>query len=106
FPELVLRIRALARRKPAAQSHTLRAAGIELDPLTRTVTRDGRLLDLSLKEFGVLEALLCASPAYLSATDLLRNAWDENADPFTKTDQVTIRPPATQIGRARHDRND
>jgi DNA-binding response OmpR family regulator len=90
FPELVLRVRALARRKPSAQSHTLRAAGIELDPVKRTVTCDGRPLSLSLKEFGVLEALLRASPAYLSATDLLRNVWDENADPFTKTVQVTI----------------
>ena len=41
FPELVLRIRALARRKPAAQDRTLTAAGIELDPLARTATRDG-----------------------------------------------------------------
>ena len=42
FPELVLRIRALARRKPAAGPRILRAAGIELDPLRRTVTRHGR----------------------------------------------------------------
>jgi DNA-binding response OmpR family regulator len=90
FPELVLRVRALARRKPGAQSHSLRVADIQLDPVTRTVSRDGRLLNLSLKEFGVLEALLRVSPAYLSATDLLRNVWDENADPFTKTVQVTI----------------
>jgi DNA-binding response OmpR family regulator len=90
FQELVLRIRALARRKPSAHSHTLRAAGIEVDPRKRTVTRDGRPLGLSLKEFELLEALLRASPAYLSATDLLRSVWDENADPFTKTVQVTI----------------
>jgi DNA-binding response OmpR family regulator len=90
FPELVLRIRALARRKPKAESHTLRTAGIELDPIKRTVTRDGRRLNLSVKEFGLLEALLRAYPAYLSATDLLRQVWDENADPFTKTVQVTI----------------
>ena len=57
FPELVLRIRALARRKPAAQPRILRAAGIELDPLRRTVTRDGQQIDLSVKEFAVLEAL-------------------------------------------------
>jgi DNA-binding response OmpR family regulator len=90
FPELVLRVRALARRKPSVHSHTLRAGGIELDPLKRTVTRDGRPLSLSVKEFGVLEALLRGSPAHLSATDLLRNVWDEHADPFTKTVQVTI----------------
>jgi len=90
FPELVLRIRALTRRQPAARPRTLRAAGIELDPARRTATRDGRLLDLSVKEFGVLEALLRASPAYLSAEDLLEQAWDEHADPFTNTVTVTI----------------
>jgi DNA-binding response OmpR family regulator len=90
FPELVLRIRVLARRKPAASSHTLKAEGIELDPLTRIVTRDGHTIDLSAKEFGVLEALLKASPGPLSAEKLLEQAWDENADPFTNTVRVTI----------------
>jgi DNA-binding response OmpR family regulator len=90
FPELVLRIRALARRQPAARARVLRAAGIELDPLRRTVSRDGRLLDLSVKEFGVLEALLRAGPAFLSSEDLLEQVWDEHADPFTNTVTVTI----------------
>jgi DNA-binding response OmpR family regulator len=90
FPELVLRIRSLARRQPAARGRILRAAGIELDPLRRTVTRDGRHLDLSVKEFGVLEALLRATPAFLSAEDLLEQVWDEHADPFTNTVTVTI----------------
>ncbi|TKA10258.1 response regulator transcription factor [Actinacidiphila oryziradicis] len=90
FPELVLRIRALARRQPSARARTLRAAGIELDPLRRTVTRDGRHLDLSVKEFAVLEALLRASPAFVSTEDLLEQAWDEHADPFTNTVTVTI----------------
>jgi DNA-binding response OmpR family regulator len=57
FTELVLRVRALAR--------------------------DGRPLDLSVKEFAVLEALRRARPAFLSAEDLLEQAWDEHADPFT-----------------------
>ncbi len=90
FPELVLRIRALARRQPSARGRTLRAAGIELDPSQRTVTRDGRQLDLSVKEFAVLEALLRAAPAFLSAEDLLEQVWDEQADPFTNTVTVTI----------------
>ncbi|WP_007513935.1 response regulator transcription factor [Pseudofrankia saprophytica] len=90
FPELVLRIRALARRRPTVQPATLRAAGLELDTIRRTVTRDGRPLDLSVKEFAVLEALLRASPAYLSAEDLLEQVWDEHADPFTNTVLVTI----------------
>lgn len=90
FPELILRIRSLARRRPAARARTLRAAGLELDPVRRTVLRDGRQLELSVKEFAVLEALLRAGPGFLSAEDLLEQVWDENADPFTNTVTVTI----------------
>ena len=90
FPELVLRVRALARRRPGARGRVYRAAGIELDPLRRTVTRNGHGVDLSVKEFGVLEALLRAAPGVLSAERLLAEVWDENADPFTKTVQVTV----------------
>jgi DNA-binding response OmpR family regulator len=90
FPELVLRVRALARRQPAAQARIVRAAGIELDTLRRTVTRDGRHLDLSVKEFGVLEALMLAAPSFLRAEDLLERVWDEHADPFTNTVTVTV----------------
>ena len=90
FPELILRVRSLARRKPMAHLRILRAAGVELDPLRHIVTREGQQLDLSVKEFAVLEALMRAAPAALSAEDLLEQVWDENADPFTKTVQVTI----------------
>jgi DNA-binding response OmpR family regulator len=90
FPELVLRIRTLARRQPSARARILRVSGLELDPLRRTVSREGNQLDLSVKEFGVLEALLRASPGFLSAEDLLEQVWDEQADPFTNTVTVTI----------------
>jgi DNA-binding response OmpR family regulator len=90
FPELVLRVRALARRQPAARGRLLRIGGVELDQVRRTVSRDGRQLDLSVKEFGVLEALMRASPAYLSAEALLEQAWDEHADPFTNAVAVTM----------------
>ena len=98
FPELVLRVRALARRAPAPQPHILRAGGIELDPRARTTTRDGQSIDLSVKEMAVLEALIEASPAYLSAEDLLDKVWDEMADPFTKTVQVTISRLRRKLG--------
>jgi DNA-binding response OmpR family regulator len=90
FPELVLRVRALARRQPRAQPRVLRAAGVELDCLRRAASRHGYPLNLSAKELALLEALMAASPAYLSAEQLLENVWDENADPFTKTVAVTI----------------
>jgi DNA-binding response OmpR family regulator len=90
FPELVLRVRSLARRQPTAHPRIFRVAGVELDPLRHTVTRDGQPCDLSAKEFAVLEALMRAAPAALKAEDLLEQVWDENADPFTKTVQVTM----------------
>ncbi|MEV7628645.1 response regulator transcription factor [Actinoplanes sp. NPDC089786] len=90
FPELILRIHALARRRPYARARTLSVAGIDLDPVRRIATRDGRGLDLSVKEFAVLAALLQASPGFLSAEALLDQVWDENADPFTNTVAVTV----------------
>jgi DNA-binding response OmpR family regulator len=101
FPELVLRVRALARRAPTAKARTLRSAGIELDPLGGTVTRDGEPMHLSAKELAVLEALLKASPGALSAEQLLQQAWDENADPFTDTVRVTINRLRRKLGAPR-----
>jgi DNA-binding response OmpR family regulator len=98
FPELVLRIRALARRRPTAQARIFRAAGIELDPLHHTATRDGRQLDLSAKEFAVLEALMRTPHAVLSAEDLFAQAWDERVDPFTNTVHVTISRLRRKLG--------
>jgi DNA-binding response OmpR family regulator len=98
LPELVLRIRALARRRPAAHSRILRAAGIELDPLRHAATRDGRRLDLSAKEFAVLEALMLAPSAVLSAEDLFSRVWDEHVDPFSNTVHVTISRLRRKLG--------
>jgi DNA-binding response OmpR family regulator len=99
FPELVLRIHALARRKPAARRRTLSAGGIELDPRTGTVTREGRTIELTNKERAVLEALLKASPGALSAERLLEQAWDENVDPFTNVARVTVARLRRKLGR-------
>jgi DNA-binding response OmpR family regulator len=98
FPELVLRVRALARRRPTARSRTLQAGGIELDPSTGAVTRDGQTITLSNKERAVLEALLTASPGALTAERLLQQAWDENVDPFTNTVKVTIARLRRKLG--------
>jgi DNA-binding response OmpR family regulator len=98
FPELILRVRALARRQPAARSRIFRAAGIELDPQRHSAIRNGHPLDLSAKEFAVLEALMRAMPATLSTEDLLDQAWDENADPFTNAVFVTISRLRRKLG--------
>ncbi|HZO76686.1 MAG TPA: response regulator transcription factor [Solirubrobacteraceae bacterium] len=99
FPELVLRVRALARRRPVARRSVLQAGGIELDSRTGTVRRDGRTIELSMKERAVLEALLKASPDALSTERLLEQAWDENVDPFTNTVKVTINRLRRKLGQ-------
>ena len=98
FPELVLRVRALARRRPAAHARIFRAAGIELDPLHHAVTRAGRRLNLSAKEFALLEALMRAQHGVLSAEDLFGQVWDEHVDPFTNTVHVTLSRLRRKLG--------
>jgi DNA-binding response OmpR family regulator len=98
FPELVLRIRALARRLPTAQRRAFRVADVELDPLRHTATRDGQRLDLSAKEFAVLEALMRAEHAVLSAEDLLERVWDDHTDPFSNIVSVTISRLRRELG--------
>jgi DNA-binding response OmpR family regulator len=89
FEELVARVQALARRAPAA-APTLARGDVVLDTATRRATRGGRELSLTRKELGVLEVLLSAHGAVVSAEELLERVWDENADPFTRTVAVTL----------------
>lgn len=90
FAELVARVHALARRAGSARPAVLAHGDIELDAATRRATRAGRDLALSRKELGVLETLLAAQGAVVSAEQLLERVWDENADPFTNTVRMTI----------------
>jgi DNA-binding response OmpR family regulator len=90
FAELVARIRALARRSQPALPPVLVHGDLKLDPGKRVATRAGRRLDLSPKEFAVLELLLAAQGRAVPAEELLERAWDEAADPFTNTVKVTI----------------
>ncbi|MEU9126851.1 response regulator transcription factor [Kitasatospora sp. NPDC048540] len=91
FAELTARIRALGRRSRPATPPVLERAGLRLDPHHRAAGRDGRPLALSRKEFAVLEELLRAQGAPVSAEELLERVWDENIDPFTTIVRVTIR---------------
>jgi DNA-binding response OmpR family regulator len=98
LPELVLRVRALARRRPEVRGRVLRAAGIELDPLRHRATRGDRQLELSRKEFGLLETLLRSDGMVQSAERLLERVWDEHADPFTNTVLMTISRLRRKLG--------
>ena len=98
FAELVARVRALGRRPGAAVPPILEYGDLTLDPGRRVATREGRRLQLSPKEFAVLECLLAAHGRLVSAEDLLERVWDEAADPFTTAVKTTIRRLRTKLG--------
>lgn len=98
FDELVARVRALARRSTPVTPPVLRAGDLELDPARRTVTRAGEPVELTRKEFGVLEVLLAAAGSVVSSEELLERVWDEHADPFTTTVRVTVMTLRKKLG--------
>src|SRR4029453_11929648 len=79
--ELVLRLRALDRRRAHHRPPVREIAGLRLDPFRREVYRDGRYVALTRKQFAVLEVLVAADGGVVSAEELLRRAWGQNADP-------------------------
>jgi DNA-binding response OmpR family regulator len=89
FEELVARVHALARRDRPGRAVLVRD-DLVLDRARRLTTRGGREISLTRKELGVLEVLMAADGAVVSAEELLERVWDENADPFTRTVAVTL----------------
>jgi DNA-binding response OmpR family regulator len=98
FAELVARIRALSRRAQPALPPVLSSGELRLDPARRVAHRAGRRLELSAKELGVLELLLAARGAVVSAEELLERGWDEAADPFSNVVKVTISRLRRKLG--------
>ncbi|MEV5850039.1 response regulator transcription factor [Streptomyces sp. NPDC051985] len=98
FAELIARVQALDRRDQPAVPPVLTRGDIELDPARRTALRGGRSLDLSPKEMAVLEVLLAAAGAVVSAEELLERAWDRDADPFSNTVKVTVSRLRRKLG--------
>jgi DNA-binding response OmpR family regulator len=98
FAELVARVQALGRRSQPALPPVLVHGDLTLDRGRRLVTRAGKPVSLSRKEFGVLEVLLSAQGAVVSAEDLLEKVWDEFTDPFTNTVRVTVMGLRRKLG--------
>ena len=98
FAELVARVQALGRRANAAHGPVLDREGITLDIPRHTAARDGLPLRLSPKEFAVLHVLMRSGSRVVSAEDLLEQAWDEHADPFTQTVRVTVMTLRRKLG--------
>ncbi|MCW2899609.1 MAG: two component transcriptional regulator, winged helix family [Streptosporangiaceae bacterium] len=98
FAELTARVRALGRRAAPPLPPVLERSGVTLDPARREVTRQERPVELTRKEFAVLEVLLSAEGAVVSSEQLLEKAWDEHIDPFTNVVRVTMMTLRKKLG--------
>ena len=96
--ELVLRLRALDRRRAHNRPPVRAIAGLRLDPFRREVYRDGRYVALTRKQFAVLEVLVAAEGGVVSAEELLERGWDENADPLTNAVRITVSGLRKRLG--------
>jgi two-component system response regulator VanR len=96
--ELVLRLRALDRRRVRSRPPVREIAGLRLDPFRREVYRNDRFVALTRKQFAVLEVLIAAEGGVVSAEELLERAWDENADPFTNAVRITVSALRKRLG--------
>jgi two-component system response regulator VanR len=96
--ELVLRLRALDRRRAHNRPPVREVAGLRLDPFRREVYRDGRYVAVTRKQFAVLEVLVAAEGGVVSAEELLERAWDESADPFTNAVRITVSGLRRRLG--------
>ncbi|CAM5474197.1 DNA-binding response regulator [Streptomyces parvulus] len=97
--ELVLRLRALDRRRAHSRPPVRELAGLRVDPFRREVYRDGRFVALTRKQFAVLDVLVAAEGGVVSAEELLERAWDEHADPFTNAVRITVSALRKRLGR-------
>ena len=98
FAELVARIRAIGRRPASVLPPVLERGDVTLDPSRRVAFRAGRRLELSPKEFALLEYLLAAGDRVVSAEELLERVWDEAADPFTTAVKQAMRRLRVKLG--------
>ncbi|HEY2678713.1 MAG TPA: response regulator transcription factor [Steroidobacteraceae bacterium] len=91
FAELLVRIKALLRRTPAERVDVLRLADLELNRLTQQVKRHGHRIDLTAKEYALLEYLLCSPGRVFSRTMILNHVWDQSFEGVTNIVDVYVR---------------
>ncbi len=99
FAELLARLRALNRRNRAEVNMMLEIGDLKLDPLTRRVTRGGRLIQLTSKEFALLECFMRHPDQVLSRTILAEKVWDETFDAFTNVIDVYVNYLRNKVDR-------
>lgn len=98
MPELVARLQALFRRPGRSVPPEVTVGDIVIDLSRRTVTRGGRAIQLTRKEFGVLEVLATSDGRVVSSEELLERVWDEMADPFTNAVRITMMTLRRKLG--------
>lgn len=91
FAELLARIRALGRRPPVIAPETIRVANLTVDLVSRRVHRDARLIELTAKEFALLECFVRNVDRVVDRTTITAHVWDDNHDPFTNVLEVLIK---------------
>jgi two-component system copper resistance phosphate regulon response regulator CusR len=91
FAELLVRIKALLRRPPVSRSHVLRVADLEVDRLAQQVRRAGKRIDLTAKEYSLLEYLAAHAGRVLSRTMIIEHVWDEGFAGVTNIVDVYVR---------------
>ena len=90
FRELVARIRALARRRAAPLPQVIRIADLEVGIETQRVTRAGKPIDLTAKEFALLEFFVLHAGQVVDRAAITAHVWDDNHDPFTNALEVLV----------------
>jgi two-component system copper resistance phosphate regulon response regulator CusR len=89
--ELLARVRALARRRPALAPRTISVADLEVDLAARRARRSGRAIELTAKEFALLECFALHPDEVLDRAAITAHVWDDNHDPFTNVLEVLVR---------------
>jgi two-component system OmpR family response regulator len=102
FDELLARVRALLRRRPILQQRTLVAGDLRIDTVTRRVTRGSRSIELTAKEYSLLEYLASRPNEVVTRAEIAEHVWDERYDPFSNLIEVYVQ----RLRRKLSDRND
>jgi DNA-binding response OmpR family regulator len=103
FAELLVRVKALLRRPAPTRNPVLRLADLEVDRLTQQVRRAGKRIDLTSKEYALLEYLSAHAGRVLSRTMIIEHVWDESFEGLTNIVDVYVRHLRTKVDEA-HER--
>jgi DNA-binding response OmpR family regulator len=100
FAELKVRVQALLRRQPASRDHLLRVGDLELDRMTQQVRRAGKRIELTAKEYSLLEYLISHAGRVLSRTMIIEHVWDESFEGLTNIVDVYVRHLRSKVDDA------